>query len=47
MYFKSSWSIPGKYETKLRKQKLKKAQSKHKKGVVLAETKKVGNLFVF
>ena len=47
MYFKSSWSVPGKYETKLRKQKLKKAQSKHKKGVVLAETKKVGSLFVF
>ena len=35
------------YETKLRKQKLKKAQSKHKKGLVLAETKKVGcSLFV-
>ena len=50
MYFKSSWTVPGnimhEYETKLRKQKLKKAQSKHKKGVVLPETKKVGSLFV-
>ena len=35
------------YETKLRKQKLKTAQSKHRKGVVLAETKKVGSLIVF
>ena len=35
------------YEAKLRKQKLKKAQSKHKKGVVLPETQKVGSLFVF
>ena len=50
MYFKSSWSVPGnimhEYETKLRKQKLKTAQSKHKKVVVLAETKKVGSLIV-
>ena len=50
LYFKSSWSAPGnimhEYETKLRAQKLKKAQSKHKKGVVLPETKKVGSWFV-